>query len=56
MASGRIRRVQGPVRRSGHWWEAQAWVEEAWQVETDRGQVLSLVCREGCWTVDAVAD
>jgi len=56
VASGRIRRVQGPVRRSGHWWEAQAWAEEVWQVETDRGQVLSLVCREGCWTVDAVAD
>ena len=56
VASGRIRRVQGPVRRSGHWWEAHAWAEEAWQVETDRGQVLSLVCREGHWTVDAVAD
>ena len=56
VASGRIRRFQGPVRRSGHWWEAQAWSEEAWQVETDLGQILSLVCREGQWTVDAVAD
>ena len=56
VASGRIRRLEGPVRRSGHWWEGAGWAEEEWQVETERGEVLRLVCRDGHWTVDAVAD
>ena len=56
VASGRIRRLEGPVRRSGHWWEGDGWAEEEWQVETERGVVVKLVCRGGDWTVDAVAD
>ncbi len=48
----------GPWRASGHWWEPGAWSREEWDVQTQEGAVLRLVCRGSPeqWHVEAVLD
>ncbi|MBX3732511.1 MAG: DNA polymerase Y family protein [Verrucomicrobiae bacterium] len=56
VVSGRITLALGPRRLSGGWWEADGWREESWDVQIRHHQVWRLVCRDGAWTADAVAD
>lgn len=53
---GMVRRVQGPFRNSGGWWDASEWAREEWDAETNEGVLCRIVRRaEGCF-VEGVYD
>lgn len=52
-----VRRVKGPWRLSGEWWEAErGWEREEWDVETVRGVLFRLARTKEGWWVEGIYD
>lgn len=54
--SGVLRRVEGPWRLSGRWWEGSGWREDSWLVEIRDGVCVTLGWDGHEWRVNAIAD
>jgi len=53
---GAVRAAAGPWLASGDWWKPEAWAEETWQVELERGGLYLLARRAAGWSVEGMLD
>ncbi len=56
VARGTVRRVRGPWRLSGTWWDPRRWTRQEWDVETRDGVVYRLLHANGDWRLEGVYD
>jgi len=47
---GPVVEIRGPFLSSGHWWDADRWAREEWDVETSDGSMFRIFrSSEGCF-------
>ena len=52
----RSKRLAGPWKNSGNWWDRESWNREEWDVELASGGLYRVVWEAGQWVIDGVYD
>lgn len=53
---GEVRHALGPWRRSGEWWDRDAFEHSEWDVELEGGGLYRLRCSRAGWSIEGVYD
>tara|TARA_A100001037_G_scaffold281806_1_gene285835 strand:- start:882 stop:2393 length:1512 start_codon:yes stop_codon:yes gene_type:complete len=52
----RSKRLAGPWKNSGNWWDRESWNREEWDVELASGGLYRVAWEAGQWVIDGVYD